>query len=409
MRASRSSKTWAVALAATTLLGGMGCSTSGADQVTPTSGTGGASAAGGNAGVSSGGAPTPAAGAGTPSSAGGVAGDANGGAPSAGAGAAGAAGASGNAGKSAAGAPAIVDPGSEGDGKLTISKPFHDDPAQTVAAGTPRGQRVDFSMQSADSKIYPLDGFSKPFTRAGAVYLPPNYVSGTTLPFMVAQDGVGNIKYVDIVPPALDNLIHDKKVPALAVIFIDPGPDSSDHSRSERSNEYDSVSGLYTTFVETEVIPAAKQAVKENLQVDLVLTDNPEGRGTLGGSSGGACAFTMGWFHPELYRKILSYSGSFQRLRATPEYPQGAESYHNAQYHLIASADPKPLRIALQIGTNDSASAVMVNEAMFAALTAKGNHVRYIVANGGGHVDQAVQRQTLADYLVWLWRGYPVE
>ena len=63
----------------------------------------------------------------------------------------------------------------------------------------------------------------------------------------------------------------------------------------------------------------------------------------------------------------------------------------------------------MQIGTSDSASAVSVNEAMFAALTAKGNHVNYIVANGGGHVDQAVQRQTLANYLTWLWRGYPIQ
>ena len=140
------------------------------------------------------------------------------------------------------------------------------------------------------------------------------------------------------------------------------------------------------------------------------LTHNASGRGTLGGSSGGACAFTMGFFYPELYQKILSYSGSFQNLHGTPDYPQGAAEYVDQQHLLVASASAeiKSLRVALQIGTNDSASAVSVNEAMFAALTTKGNHVRYIVANGGGHVDQAVQRQTLAGYLTWVWRGDPI-
>ncbi len=116
----------------------------------------------------------------------------------------------------------------------------------------------------------------------------------------------------------------------------------------------------------------------------------------------------MGWVHPELYQKILSYSGSFQNLHATAEYPRGANEYVNDQDHLIASSPIKPLRVAIEVGTNDSQSAVSVNEAMYSALRAKGNHVRYILATDSGHVDQAVQRQTLAGNLIWLWRGYPV-
>ncbi len=393
------------------LLLSVGCSDVAADG---TSGAGGSTSMAGAVGsvVGAGLGGTAGGGVGGAAWSAGVAGSAgaSGSASGAGAGSSGASGAGGGGGGSAGGSGVITDPGMEGDGKIIIGKPFMDDPAQTVAAGTPRGQRVDFKMQSSDSKIYPLDGLGKPFSRDGAVYLPPNYVSGTEVPFMIAQDGVGNIKYVNIVPPALDNLIHDKKVPSMAYLFIDPGPDpGNDHTHSQRSIEYDTVSGLYTMFVETEVIPAAKKAVKDQTGLDLNLTSKPEGRGSLGGSSGGACAFTMGWFHPELYQKILSYSGSFQNLHATPDYPRGANEYVNDQDHLIASAPLKPLRVAIEVGTNDSASAVSVNEAMFSALTAKGNHVRYIRATDSGHVDQAVQRQTLAGNLIWLWRGYPIQ
>jgi S-formylglutathione hydrolase FrmB len=38
------------------------------------------------------------------------------------------------------------------------------------------------------------------------------------------------------------------------------------------------------------------------------LTKNPDGRATMGLSSSGAAAFTMAWFHPELYRRVLAYS-----------------------------------------------------------------------------------------------------
>lgn len=90
-----------------------------------------------------------------------------------------------------AGGSGVTDPGTEGDGKITIQSPFHPDPAQALRADVPRGQRIDFTMSSSDSMIYPLDTDGNPFTRAGAVYVPAGYVSGTEVPFMVVQDGVG--------------------------------------------------------------------------------------------------------------------------------------------------------------------------------------------------------------------------
>lgn len=305
-------------------------------------------------------------------------------------GAGGGSGATGGAPGGTSGGGGAVDPGTEGDGKIEIQSPFKAGPAQMVGADVPRGDRVEFMMTST---TYPGNA------RRGAVYVPAGYTSGAELPFIVVQDGIG---YVNNVSNALDTLIQEKKVPAQAAIFINPG--------AGRSQEYDTVSDKYTTFVETELLPAAKEAVKSMKQIDLALTSDPEGRGSMGGSSGAACAFTMGWFHPELYRRILSYSGSFVRLAPSTMYPNGAGEYHTS---VIAATDAKPLRVFMTVGTEDLdnqfGSWLDANDAMFTALTEKGYHVRYVRATGGVHVDGGVLTQTLGDALVWVWRGYPIE
>ena len=137
----------------------------------------------------------------------------------------------------------------------------------------------------------------------------------------------------------------------------------------------------------------------------------------MGGSSGGAAAFTMGWFRPDLYHRILTYSGTYvdQQSPKNPESPHGAWEYHE---HLIAKSEVKPLRIWLEVGENDNGSKkdeaslhnwVMANERMAAALKAKGYHYRYEFAAGAGHVDGKVVKQTLPEALLWLWRGYPIK
>ena len=108
----------------------------------------------------------------------------------------------------------------------------------------------------------------------------------------------------------------------------------------------------------------------------------------MGGSSGGAAAFTMGWFRPDKYRRILTISGSFTNLQTSAAYPNGAWEYHE---HLIASSPAKPLRVALSAGERDfdmnydtehRRNWVAANEAMATALAAKGYHYRYVYPGG---------------------------
>ncbi len=300
-----------------------------------------------------------------------------------------------------------ADEGKWADGDITIGPNYMSAPELSVRDGVPRGVVKQFVMKSEDSKIYP--GIAKrrtgvvPYERKVWVYVPRQYKPGTAIPFLIAQDGGG---YVKTLIPALDTLIHERRVPVMAAILIDSG--GGDAQGSQRGLEYDTVSDVYANFVETEVLPRAAR------EAGVQFTTNPDARATMGGSSGGSCAFTMAWFRPDLYHRVLTYSGTYvnQQSPLNPQSPHGAWEYHE---NLIPKADAKPLRVWLEVSENDNGSKrdeaslhnwVMANQRMAAALKAKGYHYRYVFAQNAGHTDGKVTRQTLPEALEWLWHGY---
>jgi enterochelin esterase-like enzyme len=307
-----------------------------------------------------------------------------------------------------------MDPGTEGDGDYTIGPPYMDSP-DLDNQGAPHGNSYEFTMSSEASQIYrgddPTLNNPQSFNRAIRVYIPAQYEDGTPAPLMVVQDG-----YLADIERALDNLVVEGTVPAMVLVFVANG--GGDSKGSQRGLEYDTLSDRYSRFTTTEVLPA----VESNAEVladypNFSFTTDPEGRGAYGCSSGGAAAFTMGWFTPDQFRRIVTYSGTFvdqqdDDAAEEAEYPLGAWEYHD---RLIAENDAKPLRVFLQVGGNDLGAQdpestyhnwVMANERMAAALAGKGYHYRFIFAEGSGHCDAAVRRQTLPDTLRWMWRGY---
>jgi len=322
----------------------------------------------------------------------------------------------------------VGDPGNEGDGKITVTNMTRQ--PELTSQGNPVGKEFTFKLTS---KSYQ---YTEPTIAAGSpknqprnvwVYVPKQYQDGTEAPLMVIQDGqqgsgtggrYGSIKF------ALDNLTVSqdpaRKIPAFIAIAVQDG--GGDGPNNERGLEYDTVSDRYGLFIQNEVLPAVK--ADPNLKAafpNFKLTDNPEGRATFGCSSGGAAALTMAWFHPELFRRVVTYSGTFVALQNAnlPEhamYPDGAWDYHH-DLNLIANADKKALRIFNNANQNDNGSTsaesgkrnwLIANEATHTALTAKGYHNRYVYGVGVGHCDDNLLRATLADTLVWVWRGYPV-
>jgi enterochelin esterase-like enzyme len=294
----------------------------------------------------------------------------------------------------------------------------------TAQEGVPQGTVYDFTMSSADSKIYPgitrepntfgavdpanpvklvvTTSHPAPYTRRVAVYVPKQYVPGTAAPFIVGADGPDRALFT-----ALDNLIAGQRVPVMIGISIGNG--SGDAQGSERGLEYDTMSGLYAEFVEKEVLPLVES------KCNVKLTRDPEGRATMGGSSGGSAAFIMAWYHPDLYHRVLTYSGTYvnQQWPYNAETPHGAWEFHE---HLIPDNPAKPLRIWLEVGDRDLLNPnvmrdnmhdwVAANENMAKALAARGYHYQFVFARNAGHTDGGVKQQTLPEALEWLWKDY---
>jgi len=135
----------------------------------------------------------------------------------------------------------------------------------------------------------------------------------------------------------------------------------------------------------------------------------------MGYSSGGACALSMAWYHPELYHRVLAYSGTFinQQWPYNPAVPHGAWEFHE---HLIPQSPRKPIRIWMEVGDKDLYNPnvmrdnmhdwVLANENMAKVLAAKKYHYQFVFARNAVHVDNVVVRQTLPEALEYLWQDY---
>ena len=316
-------------------------------------------------------------------------------------------------------------PGAEGDGEHTIGPDYKTDPDLTDL-GNPKGKSFQFTMRLADSKIFRGDDKTlEPEKKAVRterkifVYVPAAYKDGTKAPILIIHDGPSQL---NLVRNALDNLTLSKdpnrKLPPFIAIAVENG--GNDAKNSERGLEYDTLSDRLARFINDEVLPA----VLNNAEIKaayprIAFTDNPWGRAVMGCSSGGAAALSMGWFRPDLFRRVIAYSGTFvdqQDDDAAEEakFPLGAWEYHSGM-KLIETSEKKPLRIFTHVSENDLRQNeaeethhnwVMAGKRTAAALKAKGYHQRFVFTLATRHCDGKVFQQTLADTLVWIWRGY---
>jgi predicted alpha/beta superfamily hydrolase len=315
-------------------------------------------------------------------------------------------------------------PPANADGNFIIGPRHPAAPELSAQDGTLQGRVVEFTMSSSDSKIYPgiarepntfgtadptepaklvvTTSHPAPYTRHVFVYVPKQYVPGSVAPFIVGADGPDRLLF-----SALDKLIAEQKVPVMVAISVGNG--GGDAQGSERGLEYDTMSDAYSEFVEREVLPLV--GAKANVK----LTKDPDGRATIGNSSGGSCALIMAWYHPERYHLVLTYSGTFinQQWPYNSKSPHGAWEFHE---HLIPESPPKPIRIWMEVGDRDLFNPnvmrdnmhdwVLANERMAGVLADKGYHYQFVFARNAVHVDRAVREQTLPEALEYVWQGY---
>src|SRR6185312_3040765 len=107
--------------------------------------------------------------------------------------------------------------------------------------------------------------------------------------------------------------------PVMAAVFVDPGeyPDGTRYEKAPdgsplmletyhkwvRTKEYETLSPTYANFLVEEILPRAREHVK--------ITDDPDGRGVAGESSGANCALTVAFERPDEFRKVFSAVGSY--------------------------------------------------------------------------------------------------
>lgn len=309
-------------------------------------------------------------------------------------------------------------------GNFVVGPDYRIDPDLTDK-GNPKGKAFEFKMRLADSEIFRGDDKTldarKPVRteRRIFVYVPAAYQDGTPAPILVMHDGPSRF---DLVKNALDNLTVSKdpqrRLPPFIAIAIENGGD--DGKGSQRGLEYDTMSDRLARFVSDEVLPAV--LANKDIQAaypNIAFTDDPWGRAAMGCSSGGAAALSMGWFRPDLFRRLITYSGTFvdQQDDDAPEeadYPLGAWEYHSGM-ELIAKTEKKPLRIFTHVAENDLRANdpeetyhnwVMANLRTAEDLAAKGYDYRFVFSRDSKHCDKRIFEHTLADTLVWMWLDY---
>ena len=257
--------------------------------------------------------------------------------------------------------------------------------------GVPQGEVRKFTF--AESKIFP--GTS----REWALYIPKQYDGSKPACVHIFFDGSGYLKPDGNIRATvvLDNLIAKKDIPVSVGIFINPGVFKAAvegaKDRSNRSFEYDSLGDTNAKFVLEEIIPLVKaQGVK--------LTEDPAGWAVCGLSSSGIAAFTLAWEHPESFRKVVSWIGSFTNIRGGYVYPAMIRK---------TKPSPKPIRVFLQDGSSDldnlHGNWPLSNQDMAAALKFAGYDYKFEFGTGSHSPKHGAS--IFPDTLRWLWRDWP--
>lgn len=286
-------------------------------------------------------------------------------------------------------AVALAQPPSKGKAKAkAISESYEPHADSKPKDGVPKGKLI--KMPEWKSEVFAGT------VRDWSVYVPAQYkADGPPACVMVFQDGSGYSGGPVNVPTVFDNLIHAGEMPVTVAVFVNPGDKPKDGIRnprpSNRSIEYDTLSGDYAKFLLDEILPAAET------QAGVKLKTDPASRAIGGRSSGGICAWTVAWERPDQFGKVWSAIGSFTNIRGGDRYPG-----------IIRKTPKKDIRICFQDGENDldndHGNWWLGNLQMEKALAYKGYDYKFI--RGVGAHSNKQEAAVLPDALRWLWRDH---
>ena len=291
-------------------------------------------------------------------------------------------------------------------------------PDSLVHPNVPKGKLIEMGTH-VSKKHFPNS------KRSWWIYVPQQYnpQQANKTKLIVFQDGSGYCRGDGNACVVLDNLIDQKKIPVAIAVFVNPGTipttATGTASRSNRGNEYDTCTSRYASFLDEELLPIVRRR--------FPYSDNPWDHAICGASSGGSCAFTAAWHRNDLFRRVISFVGSFCDFRPLETYPVYG-SDNSARFDvadqarqddfgrwktahdypaLIRKTDPRrQMKVFLQDGKNDLDNRLgnwfSNNERMASALAYAGYEYRFVA--GKGMHSKRHGMAILPEILVWIWQ-----
>ena len=228
------------------------------------------------------------------------------------------------------------------------------------------------------------------------VYIPDQYDGKRPAALYVGLDGV-----LCNAPQVMDSLIAEKKMPVTIGVFLQPGVIKDKDGtvlRYNRCYEFDSTTGTFAAFLESEVLPAVER-MKTGKGKAIRLSRRPEDRMIFGLSSGGIAAFNAAWHRPNLFGKVFTGVGTFVAMRGG-----------NDLQALVRKTEPQPLRVFIQDGSNDAWNPLFGhwyegNQMLASALEFAGYDVQCDWSDGGHNVKRSTE--IFPQVMQWMWRDWP--
>ncbi|MFX1235742.1 MAG: alpha/beta hydrolase, partial [Promethearchaeota archaeon] len=237
------------------------------------------------------------------------------------------------------------------------------------------------------------------------VYSPPNYSKKhSPYHFLLLFDGL-IFEEVAKTSSTLDNLIADNKIPPVVAIMVE---NFIPISIAQRAAELPP-NPKFMNYIITELIPW----IRENFNI----TTNPSQSIIAGASYGGIASTFIAFRHPEIFRNILSMSGTYSWYPGAEFWVQRIKDLDDIEHwwtkqdekepewlvRQFTQSEKLPLKIYLDVGVLEETSDVNLlnsNRNFRTTLQAKGYPVHYVEFLGGH--DMVCWRGSIADGLIYL-------
>jgi Enterochelin esterase and related enzymes len=285
---------------------------------------------------------------------------------------------------------------------LTGEKQVVTDPLNTNLS--PAGERNRYSWSVLDLRTDEPDWYTKRYVDTGSrldtfnitsklmdntrniyVYLPPGYDNADRskkYPVIYLFDSFIYLHRIEI-PNMFDNLIKEGKVEPMIAVMIDNPTGIS------RLTELP-LNPKFKDFMISELVP--------QIRSKYCVTDKPD-KTLIGGISYGGLASTyIAYYHPDIFGKVLSQSGSFWRDLALKDY-NGFEQRNDWLINKFLTEENKSLKIFLDWGLQENWCLSSARR-MVRVLDKKGYTFKFVEFNGWH--DWSNSRKTFPEGLKYL-------